>query len=995
MKWVHRISLCLLALLIGSCDLVPTRSLVSTGSIAVDQPEIFDNAALQSQLDILRGQLAALGIVDTATLTGSLGAVQGTSLTQSSVSLQVLQRATPQVTTIVPSISAPAAQGTNDTQTTTGASLTPSVPTPPTPTASTDKLPAVASDAIGFINKQMELEAQLQGYQLLLGGSDFARYTRAGLSKDRIVIGFPISILPQPQHKNMAAEVQITYFPPNANQFPGTQICDPDSWEFGQALTQTESRYSKRDRDNAEAACSEQEQTPTVINILPRERSYNVVGVTSKASSAGVGAIIGTVSVGLAGGRSKETQYLVAQQDTTALQGQGSVICTPQLIEAAEKAGQEHCIENTRGIRFSWQFKPVLGEPYVRAGIRRTFVQLAIPNVRRPYPHYGGIVYVKTVWRPYDSDHGVVIEPADGVEKQQSGAVGGTGNESSPKVHTDEDIPVAVRNVYGHTFISSEVSDLDTFDQGNGVLQVSLRGEYLNGATVRIGGTVLGPTTAGFISDYNSLRFVASAQSLAQNGAYLISSEGVESHIGLDSICKLWDAHQECALHPDGTHRPRIQRIRISPVSETSSAVEIEVDRWLRLPLCKSGEDGNTTSDPGEQTAYESTYYHYKRDMRGDNDVDGDLEKRDLNLNIPAVVNRCRLSQFVNKLPLVAVVGGKTYGLSDAPFQSVSYVTSNANRKVTLLTVVASNDSLNTFPQVSLQTLFSQSEDDPEPQTFIPPGRVTITQDAQWMASHPPKTAPANPKRSRATPPKSPPAPAPAASAAGAKVPSHCESTGTCHYVVSGVNVDQFGLPDTPFKAPRNCPGQLVFDTVSEIQSNSRALTTPACARQITLLYASKTRDGSEFASEIVLPLNPTTPALSVAADTGIPKTGSGTPHFALYRPVSRASVFAGAATITVGIRNLKDQSATLTVNGADIVGAKDGSGNVLPVLAANQVVLSQDSSVSFQVRIFALDQSVNITAEGKNGGISAGVMTFPTPFVFSKDVSSATARTP
>jgi len=163
--------------LLASCTIIPSNSLPGGSSIQLDHPEIFDNAQLQSQLDTLRGQLASLGIIDTGTLTGAFGTVQGTSISQSNFSLQAVGRATPSVTTVVPSISGTAAQGTGDTRTTASNPLAASVPAAAAAPSSTGALPTVASDAIGLIDKQMQLESQLQGYQLLLGGSDFARYT--------------------------------------------------------------------------------------------------------------------------------------------------------------------------------------------------------------------------------------------------------------------------------------------------------------------------------------------------------------------------------------------------------------------------------------------------------------------------------------------------------------------------------------------------------------------------------------------------------------------------------------------------------------------------------------------------------------------------------------------------------------------------------------------------------------------------------------------------
>src|SRR5262249_23330285 len=154
------------------------------------------------------------------------------------------------------------------------------------------------------------------------------------------------------------------------------------------------------------------------------------------------------------------------------------------------------------------------------------FVQLAIPNVRRPYPYYGGVVYIKTTWLPFHQDTGVVDE------------LNGPGDAQG---RTDENDMGAAKNVFGHTFISADVSNINVSDLGGGSLLVKLTGSYLNGAIVRVGGNLLNTSSPGFLSDYNSLLFATTAQALAQGGATLISTQGVETPIDLRSICKSWD----------------------------------------------------------------------------------------------------------------------------------------------------------------------------------------------------------------------------------------------------------------------------------------------------------------------------------------------------------------------------------------------------------------------------------------------------------------------
>jgi hypothetical protein len=985
----------------GSCSSVPSRTVSAEGSISVDQPEIFDNAALQSQFDLLRGQLTQLGIVSSGTLTGALGNVQGTSISQSGWSLQVAAG--------MPSAGASAGGQTGSTGAAAGAAATGAASGGSGATsgggggagsggasAGSTAAPSLSLDAIGLINEQMELESQLQGYQLLLSGSDFARYTRDGLAKDKIVIGFPISIAPQPYHRNMAAVVDITYFPPNAGQFPQSGLCEQKAFKSesngAHGNSGPEYRFSQSDEVNASAACEEQEATPTIINIIPTQRSYNVLGVTSSTQAIGLGAVVGTVNVGGTGSRSSQTQYLVAEQDTLALQGQGVVVCTDALIELAVQANVEHCTPGTRGISFQWQFRPVLGEDYVRSGIRRTFVQLAIPNVRRPYPYYGGIVYVKTTWHPYNRKTGVVVDALEGAGRD--GVALPKGMLTRPGGDT-QDGGLTVKNVFGHTFIASEVTSVDTFDQGAGMLQVTLQGHFLTGAAVRIGPTMLSTSTAGFIADYNEIQFVASAQAIAQSGAYLVSSDGVESPITLASACKDWDAEEECALK-EGS-KPHITKIRVSPVSDATSLVEVELDRSLRL------SPGDCLSDP-----FPRQYFHYKRDADGD--VKGDVLERVPNASDPHTINVEKLAAYTAGKPIVMTLGGKTFGFSDLPFQSISYPCNSDSSRATLIEVVALNDWLNSSSQVKIQTLFGMPRNDPDPQYFVPPGRVAVSADPQWLAAHAAGLATSAGKATTAlllAPSNQGAAQHPASASTAestsgtTKSADPCEKKGPCHYVVSGADVRRMYIasPECPEAsdcraatpvAQTKCEGTVHLDEATTLENSARGLVTPPCARQVTLAYDSRSADGASFTGELTVPLAGKSVPPSAPSSGAVAKAPGLIPHFSLIRAVQEAAESGGSASVTVGIQNLKDQSATVTVTGAEIITAKDGAGNSIAVQVGNSVVVMLDTNITFQLRIYSLTQKVNVTAEGKNGDLSAGTLTFAQPFLLVKGSTPA-----
>ncbi|HZN09887.1 MAG TPA: hypothetical protein VFB65_24035, partial [Pyrinomonadaceae bacterium] len=156
---------------------------------------------------------------------------------------------------------------------------------------------------------------------------------------------------------------------------------------------------------------------------------------------------------------------------------------------------------------FSWQFRPVLGKSYVKAGMKQTFVQLSAP-LRNGSACFGKIK-VMTYWRQIDRKTGVLKKVIP---------------ESIEFPNVDRIIPV-----YDLTpFIDGR----PTYDDlGSGQIRVTVPGKFLPGTFVRVGNNYYREGSAGFTADLNQIRFVASAAEVIKYKAYLVNRDGSETEI--------------------------------------------------------------------------------------------------------------------------------------------------------------------------------------------------------------------------------------------------------------------------------------------------------------------------------------------------------------------------------------------------------------------------------------------------------------------------------
>jgi hypothetical protein len=473
--------------------------------INVGSAKVYDDSLLQQMLQNAEAKLAAMQVLDQSGISAKLGSVTGATLQASSLGVNVQGPSVPQTQTT----SNGATGSTTTTQAPTGTTVaqTSGLPAqnvvttlqqtnPPafTATAPSTSLPTSFSvSASDILNEEMQLTYEIANLRLLLEGSLSDRFDKTRrIVNPRVTLGFPIALTPDRRYKDAVAvvEVEVT-------------------------------------RERGEHGDEAEIEPPVITALLPREKTYNIAAIKDRNTSIGGG--IATQLVGVSGSffRTRKSYYIVQDQDTLAL------TFDPDKNEKKEKVG------------FSWQFRPVLGEEYVRAGLKQTFVQLSFSKVPGT-PNFGA-VRVRTYWRRFDRKRGIVGEIiSDSL--------------------TENTIPT---NIPSFQLIPDPATDIsfnetDTEDLGGGQMLVSLESRFLLGTSVRIGTTVLGPGSPGFSFDQERIRFVAPISDLATKNVALVGRDGSE----LPLIMK----RDSC------TNPLKIENVEISTVDQTNSLVKVTIN---------------------------------------------------------------------------------------------------------------------------------------------------------------------------------------------------------------------------------------------------------------------------------------------------------------------------------------------------------------------------------------------------------------------------------
>lgn len=429
--------------------------------IFVDNPKVYDDSSLQLMLNSARARLATLQAIDQTGLLSRIGAVTGATLSQSSLGISITGPPIPQsvVTDNAPTGSTTSNGAGVVQSSTTSLPVQGTVTTNPqqVATAATAPpnggltMPTSSISTLDALNEQMQLTYEIANLQLLLEGSLNDRYVKGTqLIKPRTTLGFPVTISSLRPYKDAVAVVEVQVTNPEINFNP--------------------------------------DDKPAVTALLPRERTYNVAALTDKMTSIGGGLVTQVINGGFSLIRGQKSYYIVQDQDTLAS------------MQAPDSSA-------SNATAFSWQFRPVLGRSYVRAGMKQTFVQLSAP-LRNGSACFGKIK-VKTYWRRIDRKTGVLKEVIP---------------ESIEHPNVDKIIPV-----YDLTPFIDARPKYD--DLGSGQIRVTVPGKFLAGTFVRVGNNYYREGSAGFTADLNQIRFVASAAEVIKYKAYLVNRDGSETAI--------------------------------------------------------------------------------------------------------------------------------------------------------------------------------------------------------------------------------------------------------------------------------------------------------------------------------------------------------------------------------------------------------------------------------------------------------------------------------
>jgi hypothetical protein len=604
--------------------------------ILVGQTKLYDERSFRTMLQTLEENLSGLRLLNQAALVGGAGRIQGARLNTSSFGLTVSTPPIPGVTTtlntgatttsnVVTTESATPSTVTTsnvvspDTtqQVITAAAITPAPAAAPAQTSGfTYPDPGVSSQDL--LAEQMALQYQVMDLRLLLERSLTDRVgmsaPRAGQNvtywqRDSAIAGFQISLDPGKQYEGAVAEIEIVV---DAQSKPGIQA-DP-AREPEQPRQQASpgqqpgpSQTPPTPTPTPTPTPSPKAEPPSLVMLLPRDKTYNVAAATKDAKSIGVGALLQVVNVGVSGGKTSETLYIVGDTDTVAFERRA-----PRSDGGIKVPGS--------AVTFGWQFRPVLGRKSVAPGLRQVYALLALPRADSGNVTFNGTVRAYTRWRRFDAKTKTVKEVIRGSESYR-------------------DLDHLTVTYRADNMLSPLVSSLDWEDVGNGQVIVRAGGRnYLDGIKVLAGNKLVGTAEDGLsVQGDSNFVLLMSAQSLAQRDPLLIGRYGdpkpLRSYLppGVGTCLP--------APSPDAKTCPPGMGLRI--VSAEATPINAQNSKVVLTLKARNAGAAGSLAEP-------VAFYHYNTDANNEH------------------------SYVKKELRPVVTVGGKVFGLSDAPLVSES-----------------------------------------------------------------------------------------------------------------------------------------------------------------------------------------------------------------------------------------------------------------------------------------------------------------------------------
>ncbi|MDH3373634.1 MAG: hypothetical protein OEM85_09690 [Gammaproteobacteria bacterium] len=408
--------------------------------IVVGKPKQFPYSYLEEQLSQLSQQLEQINAIDAAGITAGLGSTQGSTLRQRQASLSITPIPLPKVETVLGAAEGEKQSGT--TQTITQEAYAPAAPSTAAATAPMSPVTNFGSGAQDLLSEQVNLQYQISNLRLLLNQSITDRFisknSKSG-SRRHALLGFRISLIPRDDHDKSAAVVKITVKP----------------------------------KDDSDAK-------PSIVALMPEEKTYNAVALTKKSGSFGGAALSGIFSFGLSTSASSEIFYMYKDSDTVA-------------FEAAKN--------DDNSLTFGWQFRPVLNQVSVNPGTRYLFVALSLDAFDSGSASYELETTAEAYWVKYNAKRRLgddKVKSKVSFQKENLDVVGSAALQEALAPQIKEALATAV---------------------GGGNLLVTVKGENLfRGSAVFIGDKALNPQGASLTHRSDErLEFVAPATDVLLN----------------------------------------------------------------------------------------------------------------------------------------------------------------------------------------------------------------------------------------------------------------------------------------------------------------------------------------------------------------------------------------------------------------------------------------------------------------------------------------------
>lgn len=317
----------------------------SPNGISVGRPKVFDDRSLSIMLDQLNQQLQTVETIDATKLGTALTNQQGAESHAGSVSASLAASGVP------------GAAGAAD-------KANPQPPSPPgaatLPTAPSYS-PTFGASPADLLADQVNLSYQIFNIRMLLERALSDRLWKHD-ARLQTVLGFQVSIDPSKQGRDRAAFVEITVSPTASGQCSAPAARDA-------------------------VAADDYREAPSLVALMPYEKTYNSSAVSSSASAFGGSAVFQIFTLGVNVEKQDQVFYLFRDADTLAMERMQSPPGAPP-----------------HSVTFGWQFRPVLGRRSVSPGVRQMFAVVALPEANDGEADTSLCVQERTYWRKYYRD---------------------------------------------------------------------------------------------------------------------------------------------------------------------------------------------------------------------------------------------------------------------------------------------------------------------------------------------------------------------------------------------------------------------------------------------------------------------------------------------------------------------------------------------------------------------------------------------------------------